>query len=816
MKEHDLTGRVLLRHRIRSLRLAPMISHIPSVSSVLPLSILLIGMSTVFFFVEGRGYFYRSTGNPYSHYSWATSHHMAIIMNLSLDHHFLGFENQSMDVEGNIITDPYNRFPPGSLLLIRLVTLPFKDGLSSQIYAARILMLVFFVSTAVVVYWSLCRLTSSRWISSAVILLVSSSTSFLHYNDMVAPDLIPDLFGFVLTFHGMIVFTQDGRFRQLVIKACFALLLGWHVLALLMGFVLLSLAKKIIQVWKVKIVRNFLVSVLMGQHFVLGIIALGLAILILAYNIGNEYYALNIREVRQFLLPDLPSVNSLFYRTGFIQESGDKALDLNYLMENFRRITLMSVPSIWLDMPSELSGSNLLPPIVEILDLFMGLLIVGACLIGVLLVRHRLLAMTAVVSGFCWSIPMYSNAIQHEFDALFYIGIPLFFYTLVLLLIREWLSERLMPLSSLVALSIFVFSSYQIGYVGRNDGVASFHESMIKDFGIIRELSEGGSVLVPVRDTEEETVELVQARYGLHYYLSERVILFHNDGCDRSLSKADFMIQTRRDAVPGLLTPDNQMMFLYDRYTYEERVDKLVEEVVPEVRGEFDVYLTPDRQLVYVSDRCDGTDTTSPYLDVPISLVVYPANFEDISDSVQQNFESYSLNFYEHFVSDTRRHVMIFDLPHYGIASISTGQYTDGGLTWGGKFFGPDHKIDANLSRQVDQMVASSEPNIRGRFDVYFSVNRTLIYIRELCLNGDIDDDFFVHVFPVDTKDLPEHRRQYEFDNLDFDFFERGFTDGQRCSAVIELPDYSIARISTGQYTDEGPIWRGEFDVTDG
>ena len=275
------------------------------------------------------------------------------------------------------------------------------------------------------------------------------------------------------------------------------------------------------------------------------------------------------------------------------------------------------------------------------------------------------------------------------------------------------------------------------------------------------------------------------------------------------------MVQAKRDAVPGLLTPDNQMMFLYDRYIYERRVDKLVEEVGPEIRGEFDVYLTPDRQLVYVSDRCDGTNATSSHLGAPISLVVYPVDYGDVPDSTR-NFESYNLNFYEHFVLDTRRHVMIFDLPEYDIASISTGQYTGEGRIWGGRFFGPDYKVDANLTQRVDQVMASREPNIRGHFDVYFSDDRTLIYVRELCLSSDFNDVFFVHVFPVDTDDLPAHRRQYGFDNLDFDFFDRGFTDGRRCAAVIELPDYSIARVRTGQYTDEGPIWQGEFDVADG
>lgn len=816
MNKHDLTDSVSLRHRIRSLLSALITSHMPSASSVLPLSILLIGMSTVFLFVVDRGYFYRNIWDPYSHFNWTSSHSMTIAMNLSLDQHFLGLESQSVDAEGDIVSSPFNRFFPGGPLLIRLVTLPFKDNISDSIYAARTLILVLFVVTAVLAYWSLRRLTSSRWVASAVTLIVFSSTPFLSYSDMVATELMPGLFAFALTFHSMVIFTQDGRFRQLIIKTCFALLFSWHVTALLVSFILLSLAKKIIRIRKIKTVRNLLASVLADRHFILGVVAFGLFILILAYNIGNEYYALSVREAGQVLLTDLPSLDSLFYRTGFVQESGGKTLGFPFLAENFRRIALISVPFVWSDVPSLPFYFNRTPQIVETLNLLMGILVVSACVVGVLLVRHRLLAMTAIVSGFCWAIPMYRYAIQHEFDALFYIGIPLFFYTLILLLIREWLSELFMPLGSLSALLIFTVSSYRISNVDINDEVVvKFHESLVEDFGVIRKLSEGGNILVPIGDTYEETVDLVRAPYGLHYYLSGRVILFHNHGCDQSLGKADFIIHTKQDVVPGLLTPSNKVMFLYDRRVYEDRIDKLIEEAMPEVRGEFDVYLTADRQLIYVSDRCDGTDATSPYLDAPISLIVYPTDFEDITDS-SQNFESYSLNFYEHFVFDTKRHVMIFDLPDYDIASISTGRFTDESRIWGGRFFGPDNNGDADIGKRADQIVASREPNIRDHFNVYLSDARTLIYVRKPCFNVDISDDFFVHVFPVDAKDLPEHRRQYGFDNLDFFFTDHGTTDGQRCAAVIDLPDYGISRIRTGQYTDEGPIWRSEFSVTDG
>ena len=119
----------------------------------------------------------------------------------------------------------------------------------------------------------------------------------------------------------------------------------------------------------------------------------------------------------------------------------------------------------------------------------------------------------------------------------------------------------------------------------------------------------------------------------------------------------------------------------------------------------------------------------------------------------------------------------------------------------------------------MDQAIVSREPIISDDFAVYFTDDGYLVYVREPCHNSDITEDFFLHVIPVDLTDLPEHREEYEsivnntnFDNLDFNFFDRGFKDGEKCAAMIKLPDYDIANIRTGQYNDEGPIWQSESD----
>ena len=782
----------------------------------------------MFFFDRDSRFLYRDIWTISRNENWLSSHHLSMAVNFSPSHHFLGFISRGFYVDGSIDYLAYNRFPPSVYAIIKLVTLPFGDDLLSRTYAARLLMLAFFIGAAVLAYLSLCRLTGNRWIASASTLIVFSSTQLLRSSDIIDVQIIPDFFGCILTFHGMVVFAQEGRFRQLVIKSCLAVLIGWHVLALLMTFILLGLIKEIVKIFKTKTIHEIFMTVIVSRYLKLGAITIGIGMLILAYNIGNEYYALNVRGLRQLALSDLPSIRAISRRSVIGQEFVVRLEWIPFLEDQFQRIGNLSIPfalpgptvSI---VDSSLSNLNVswIRSITGQQELYIGIAVVSICVIGVFLIRHRLLAMTAILAGFCWSVPMYGSSAEHAWEALYYVGIPLFFFVLLLLCISKCLSKHLVPLTSIVGLWIFILSGYQIS---RNnfplDNYIDYQKIMVDDFKAIRRFTEGRNISVSVVENYEEgakiyeqMIELTGVRFGLHYYLSGRGIVFNNYGCNRGLDKVDFMIQARRDNTPGLLTPNNQMVFLYDRHIYEERIDKIVEEDRPVIQGDFDVYLTDNRQLIYISNRCDGAETKSLFLGAPIFLDVYPVDVGDISDT-SLGYEFNSFNFIDHYVMDTRRHVVVIDLPEYDIANISTGQYTGNGRIWGGTFFGPDYAANVDLIQHVDRVTASRQPIIRDRFDVYLTDNRSLIYVRKPCYNSDMSSDFFVHIFPVSIGDIPENRRQHGFDNFDFAFVNHGTKDGQKCAAEIDLPDYDIANLSTGQYTDKNQIWQSEFEVT--
>ena len=97
-------------------------------------------------------------------------------------------------------------------------------------------------------------------------------------------------------------------------------------------------------------------------------------------------------------------------------------------------------------------------------------------------------------------------------------------------------------------------------------------------------------------------------------------------------------------------------------------------------------------------------------------------------------------------------------------------------------------------------------PVIRDHFDVHLQ-NHRLIYHRDQCEDVDVKRRFVLDVYPEDTTELPVERRSSGFASQGFYFVHhRRFTFDDRCVAVVELPAYPVAKITTGTYC----CYRGE------
>lgn len=116
----------------------------------------------------------------------------------------------------------------------------------------------------------------------------------------------------------------------------------------------------------------------------------------------------------------------------------------------------------------------------------------------------------------------------------------------------------------------------------------------------------------------------------------------------------------------------------------------------------------------------------------------------------------------------------------------------------------------SSVDDYIRRLVGDDEPIVRSIFDIYLDEDM-LIYTRDMCSMEDSSARFFLHVTPVNAVDLPGIRKQYGFDNFDFEFNRQGAVLNGECLAEAPLPGYDIAYIETGQYSGGQREWEVEI-----
>ena len=124
--------------------------------------------------------------------------------------------------------------------------------------------------------------------------------------------------------------------------------------------------------------------------------------------------------------------------------------------------------------------------------------------------------------------------------------------------------------------------------------------------------------------------------------------------------------------------------------------------------------------------------------------------------------------------------------------------------------FGHHEDRIVDIFREIYMDSTLIDPIIRSFFNIY-TVNDILVYVREKCAPEDKKGTFILHLTPTDVENLPNKHKSYGFHNLDFHFRGQGVSFEGRCVAAVQLPDYAIANIHTGQYSDEGTSWNVDF-----
>ena len=738
----------------------------------------------------------------YANLEWDTAKNLAIAENLSPQHNFLMFIHQSFRDDGEPYYDLYGRFPIGGFALIKLAILPFGDNMLAKVFAARMLMLGFLAGAAFLSYLSIARIASSKWIALTATLFAFSSYYVLRYGNWVSNEFAMDLFGVMLTFHGMVVFTQEGRFRQLAIKACAALLIGWHVYALLAPFILLGLASEITRAIKTRQasparLAGALASIALRSRYAkLGAVALLFGAGLLSFNLLGEYNARNGESP----LTELPSYQVIFDRLiggqTLVPENG---FDWGaFLRQQSYRIAGASFPYALTQWPAlgEISPDSR-APFLSVL----GFITISAALLGALFVRRHRIALGALaLSGLSWALAVrFSVAYpSHQHEAIFYAGVPLTLATLILLPARHPRTIRLLPVAAVVAFAIFTASAHQMMAKAPDEELFERREATISDLANVRSVVQGKNVVVANPASSPAAYE---GHAALYFLLSGSRLRNLGDGLPVQYDFA--LIPHRRDDSAPTLTPNNEFLFLYEDIAPpnvdRSFLDFVVSSYRPAARATYDVYLL-DGALAYVKDPCGATDRESAFF-----LHVFPEQAGDLPEWRKgQGFDNLDFHFPLWGASYDGACVARVPLPEYETRGVRTGQQSDGRALWETAF-----SFDADAPRAAYAAAASREPDARAEFNLHFDAEeRTLTYVKDPCGVRDVERPFFLHVIPERESDLPQGRRASGFEARDFDFRLQGAVFDGKCAAKVALPEYAVAGVRTGQWVrGEGEAW---------
>ena len=592
--------------------------------------------------------------------NFITLNHMAVAENLSPEHRFLGFYEQRLDDEGRRFYVPYNRFPVFGHLLIKLVTLPFPDDAWARLRAARLLMLALHAAAAALAWLALRRLARDPWTALAATLLAFSSFHALHYADMVATEGVVGLFGLLLAFHGMAVFATEGRYGQLVAKTCGALLLGWHVYALVGPFTVLGL----VSAWR----RGD--GLAARRCLTLGVAAVLFGSMVLGANVAREHAALGDETP----LAELPSVRSALHRTSVVSRRPEFDWP-GFAEQQFSRIGLASVPyavsRFVVDIAEPGRADQYRTPSLVALSA----LAVLATLVLVVrpTVRHRLPLAALALSGPCWTVTLRDSVsgLGHEFEGMFYAGVPLALFALALPRLERllrWTGVR-RRVTAAVAAATFVLSGLLMARTVHDPERAEIDRDNGADFDAIRRFAEGKTLAAL------PSVYLDNARPGQYFRNIVRT------GFERR-HLADFVLDGRRLAGVRSLTPDNRSWFLYERSVYEAaltRYERRADAQRPVLQSpNYDVHFIRNEggggELLYFRRECPATMTR--WRQPKFFLHVRPADTNDLpADRRRHGFENQDFGF-KPFWRRNGRCYAVRPLPDYGIAGIRTGQFT--------------------------------------------------------------------------------------------------------------------------------------------
>ena len=237
----------------------------------------------------------------------------------------------------------------------------------------------------------------------------------------------------------------------------------------------------------------------------------------------------------------------------------------------------------------------------------------------------------------------------------------------------------------------------------------------------------------------------------------------------------------------------------------------LLNDAEPLAQSEFNVHRNGNT-LLWTKSPCADEDVLPRFF-----LHIVPANLDDLpQERKQHGFDNLDFPFLNHgaLLVQEGRCIAARELPDYPAASVRTGQFAEEGPLWVQTFdFIPRRRPQAEVAAMT-ALLNDAEMLAQSEFNVHRNGN-TLLWTKSPCADEDVLPRFFLHIVPANLDDLPQERKQYGFDNMDFSFLNHGalLVQEGRCIAARELPDYLVASVRTGQFAEGGALWGEAFDL---
>ena len=819
----------------------PFALRFPSVAEwrgrLIPLALPLAMFVALLALGGDRGYFYREDAYESNIHNYTTARALAIAKNLSPDHNFRLAHRIWRDDGGGLAYGLYSRFPIGSFALAKLAILPFGGDIASELIAARVLALLMFCGAAALACLAVARIAGSRRIALVAVTLAFSGFYAVYTADDVSNESVMDVFGAALVFHGMVVFVQEGRFRQLLVKTCAALLVGWHVYALLLPFIALGLGGEAIALWrsaasgeKAKAARAAIIALVRSRYVALGAVSVLFGAALLAFNFVNEYAVYDAERTSS----ERTAWDSALLRFGlnadFNEQRGDELGWGKFIRRQFYRAGVSFVPySVARAVGYDFETPE--PFDITLAQAALGAAATVAALGALALARgHRLLLASAVLFGFCWGFPMrYSTFERYNyFEGVFYLWLALALFAMAMMGARRLLGERVGGRVSLglcaAAALVFSLSVFHAGQRDRDAAEAEREKTEMAEISAIREITRGKSVeIFPYHN--KVITKFRKSYYTAGSYYATGDFTFGDFPCEPR--RSDFLISHYRDDSLNPLTPEHRFVFLYEGASPLDlcRAERRrLEASEPAARSVFDVYLQ-ESSLTYLKAPCEPSDYEARFF-----AYYYPADPNDLPAKDRRNGYSKLRGWHAWYPNGVSAFdgacLMTLQTPDYPAAAIRAGQWVWSGerqweadILWEAAIAPPpDAEARAFYEKTYQDIVSSGEPAARTAFDLYLDLDRnTLSYLKAPCGEDDARGRFFLSVHPVDVADLPEDRREIGHESLNFTFAPpAGAIFDGKCMATRQLPDYEIARIETGQWIPGGDrLWDAEIVVSD-